>query len=108
ACAPPLATLPAAQRCRNLAMLTACSRTGFGAMYCRLLLLCILLACGPAALAQHKAYKEVESSLFVTGTIDVTPAGEVAAYTLKQSEKLPSGIVDMVASMAPQWKFEPV
>lgn len=77
-------------------------------MYRRLLLLCILLACGPIALAQHKANKEVESSLLVTGTIDVTPAGDVAAHALHQPERLPTGIVDMVAGMAPQWKFEPI
>lgn len=81
---------------------------GSDAMFRRLLLLCILLACGPIALAQHKAYKEVESSMFVTGTIDITPAGGVAAHALHQSEKLPKGIVDMVARMAPQWKFEPI
>lgn len=74
----------------------------------RLLMLCAFLACSPVALAQHKAYKEVESSLLVTGTIDVTPAGDVAAHALKQSERLPTGIVDMVARMAPQWKFEPI
>ncbi len=89
-------------------MLTACSRIGFDTVYRRLLMLCAFLTCSSAALAQHKAYKEIESSLLVTGTIDVTPAGDVAAYALNRSEKLPTGIVDMVASMAPQWKFEPV
>ena len=77
-------------------------------MFRRLLMLCAFLACSPVALAQHKAYKEVESSLLVTGTIDVTPTGEVATYALKESEKLPTGIVDMVASVAPHWKFEPI
>ncbi len=89
-------------------MLAPYFKPGFDAMLCRLLMLCALLACSPLAPAQHKAYKEVESSLLVTGTIDVTPAGDVATYALKESGKLPTGIVDMVASVAPHWKFEPI
>lgn len=77
-------------------------------MFRRLLMLCVFLAYASAAAAQHKAYKDIESSLLVTGTIDVTAAGDVAAYALKQSDQLPTGIVDMVASVAPHWKFEPI
>ena len=52
--------------------------------------------------------KQVESSLSVTGTVDITPAGDVVAHTLDQPEKLPKGIVDMVARIAPRWKFESI
>lgn len=51
--------------------------------------------------------RKVESSLLVNGTIDITADGSVAGYTLKDSEKLPSGIKSMVARVVPQWRFEP-
>ncbi len=52
--------------------------------------------------------KQVESSLSVTGTVDITPAGDVVAHRLDQTEKLPKGIVDTVARIAPRWKFESI
>ncbi len=76
----------------------------------RLLMLCALLVCSFAVSAAGPAAvrKQVESALHVTGTIDITPAGDVVAHTLDQQEKLPKGIVDMAARLLPQWKFEPV
>jgi hypothetical protein len=75
----------------------------------RLLMFSMLLcsfavsAAGPGAVR-----KQVESALHVTGTIDITPAGDVVAHALDQQEKLPKGIIDMAARLLPQWKFEPV
>ncbi len=63
----------------------------------------IVAGTGPAAVR-----KQVESSLSVTGSVDITPSGDVVAHRLDQPEKLPKGIVDMVARIAPLWKFEPV
>ncbi len=77
-------------------------------MFRRLLMLCALLTCGSVAEAQYLAQKQLESSLRVTGNIDITPAGDVVTHALDQPEKLPKGIVDVVARIAPQWKFEPV
>lgn len=77
----------------------------------RLLFLCALFVFSFAAYAAKgpgAVRKQVESSLSVTGTIDITPAGDVVAHTLDQSEILPKGIVDMAARIVPQWKFEPV
>ncbi|MEQ1514224.1 MAG: protein tonB [Lysobacteraceae bacterium] len=76
----------------------------------RLLMFCTLLLCSFAVSAAGPAAvrKQVESALYVTGTIDITPAGDVVAHTLDQPEKLPKGIVDMAARLLPQWKFEPV
>jgi hypothetical protein len=76
----------------------------------RLLMLCTLLVCSFAISAAGPAVvrKQVESALHVTGTIDITPAGDVVAHALDQPEKLPKGIVDMAARLLPQWKFEPV
>lgn len=89
-------------------MLVACSKPGFDAMFRRLLLLCAFLTYGSVAEAQYIAQKQLESSLRVTGTIDITPAGDVVAHTVDQPEKLPEGIVGVVARMASEWKFEPV
>lgn len=77
----------------------------------RLLILCLLLVCSSVVSAGNgpgAVRKQVESALYVTGTIDITPAGDVVAHTLDQQEKLPKGIVDMAARLLPQWKFEPV
>jgi len=91
-------------------MLAACSKLGPIIMFRRLFMLLALLAASAAVDAASTAAvrKQVESSLSVTGSIDITPAGEVVAHTLDQPGKLPKGIVDMVARIAPQWKFEPV
>ena len=80
-------------------------------MFGRLFILFVLLVSSAAIHAdtgRAAVRKQVESSLSVTGSIDISPAGEVVAHTLDQPEKLPKGIVDMVARIAPQWKFEPV
>ena len=77
----------------------------------RLVLLCALLACSFAASAakmSDMAGIQIESSLHVTGTIDIGPSGDVIAHTLDQPQKLPKGIIDMAARIVPQWKFEPV
>lgn len=81
----------------------------------RLLLPCVLFVC--AFLCSFDAFaakgsiavrKQVESSMLVTGTIDITPAGDVVAHALDKPEKLPKGIVEMAARIVPEWKFEPV
>jgi hypothetical protein len=52
--------------------------------------------------------RQAESSLLVTGTIDITADGQVRGYALDKAETLPPGIVSMAASVVPQWKFEPL
>lgn len=49
-----------------------------------------------------------ESSLRVTGTIDIAASGKVIGHTLDAPENLPRGIVDLVARFAPEWTFEPL
>ena len=73
-----------------------------------LIALLVFSAAIHAATGLADVRKQVESSLSVTGSIDITPTGEVVAHALDQPGKLPKGIVDMVARIAPQWKFEPV
>lgn len=60
-------------------------------------------AAGPAAVR-----KQVESSLLVRGTIDITADGAVAGYALQHDQPLPSGITSMIARVVPQWRFEPI
>jgi hypothetical protein len=49
-----------------------------------------------------------ETSMLVTGTVDITADGKVARYAVDQDEKLPKAIVNMVARVAPKWTFAPV
>jgi hypothetical protein len=76
-----------------------------------LLLLCSLLTTAFAATAADKldaVRRQAESSLFVTGTIDIAPDGKVVRHVLDAQDALPKGIVAMTARLAPQWTFEPV
>ncbi len=68
-----------------------------------LLLAFPLLAQGPKAVR-----KQVESSMVLTGTIDVGASGDVDGYTIDHVEKIPKGVSGLVAKFVPQWKFEPV
>lgn len=64
----------------------------------------VLLASVPClALARQT----IEASTVVTGSIVVTSDGNVSSYTLDHPEKLSKGIVDVVASNVPKWKFQP-
>ena len=73
-----------------------------------LLALLVFSAALQADTGRGAVRKQVESSLSVTGTVDITQAGDVVAHRLDQPDKLPKGIVDMVARIAPQWKFEAI
>lgn len=72
-----------------------------------LLLVCLFALPGVAS-AQRIDPKEVESSLLVTGTIDIAADGTVLGYTLDQPGKLQRTVLNLVAGIAPHWKFEPV
>ena len=52
--------------------------------------------------------KQVEASMLVTGRIDVDESGAVSGFALDRQEKLPAGVVSLVAKAVPTWKFEPV
>ncbi|MCW0367318.1 hypothetical protein NB699_002301 [Xanthomonas sacchari] len=51
--------------------------------------------------------KQIESSMLVSGTIDIEPSGTVSALALDQQERLPEGVVGFVRNSVMQWKFEP-
>lgn len=52
--------------------------------------------------------KQIESSLLVSGKIEIEPDGSVSKVVLDQQEKLPEGVVGFVRDSALQWRFEPV
>lgn len=51
--------------------------------------------------------KTIESSLLVTGSIDIAIDGTVSAHRVDQPEKLPQPVRDLVAKAVPQFRFEP-
>lgn len=77
----------------------------------RILLLCLFpaLFAGVAVAAKPSdASQQIEASMVVTGSINVEPDGSVSGYKLDRPEKLPQGVVDLVAKAVPAWRFEPV
>lgn len=70
----------------------------------------VLLAGALVAQAADKetARKLVESSMVVTGTIDITADGSVKTYALDKPEKLPEAVVQVIGNNVPKWRFRPV
>jgi len=60
-------------------------------------------AAGPATVR-----KQVESSMLVEGTIEITAQGTVKSMGIDRQEKLPEGIVTFVQDQVARWTFEPV
>ncbi len=63
----------------------------------------VAAAAGPAAVR-----KQVESSMLVTGTIDIGPDGGVRGFLLDKEEKLPPQVIQIARQAVPEWRFEPV
>lgn len=79
----------------------------------RLLFACILaaLVAVPAlALAQgpRAVREQLESSMVLTGTIDVAPDGGVSGYSIDRATDVPDGVLGLLARFVPGWRFEPV
>lgn len=64
----------------------------------------------PAAFAAGPAEvrKQIESSMLVTGEVEITEEGTVSKLQIDQPEKLPAGVVNLVRGQVSQWNFEPV
>jgi hypothetical protein len=80
-----------------------------------LLRLFATLLCLGAALSAHAGKRDddairrqAESSLLVSGEIVIAADGTVLGHTLDGAEKLPKGLVDLTATLASKWTFEPV
>lgn len=52
--------------------------------------------------------KQVESSMLLTGSIDINADGSVAGHAIDQHDALPPPLREMVARAAQGWRFEPV
>ena len=79
-------------------------------MRTRLWMILLLVSCvgnafatGPGAVR-----KQVESSLLVTGTIDIDTDGSVAGYALPGAKDLPGSLTGFIDRNVTRWRFEPV
>lgn len=72
-----------------------------------LLLLLLAATAFAAGTGPGAVRKQVESSMLVTGKIDIEPDGAVSALAIDREEKLPDGVVAFVRDSVKQWKFEP-
>lgn len=68
----------------------------------------VLLACTAWAAGPGAVRKQVEASMLVTGTIQITPDGAVAASQLDKPDQLPKEIAAFVQEQVASWRFEPV
>ncbi|KLD79936.1 2-isopropylmalate synthase [Xanthomonas hyacinthi DSM 19077] len=72
------------------------------------MLLALLAATGFAAGTGPGAVrKQVESSLLVTGKIDIEADGAVSALAIDRQDRLPEGVIGFVRDSVKQWTFEP-
>lgn len=79
----------------------------------RLWMALLLVSCVGAAVAGRpggveSVRQQVESTMVVTGTIDLHPDGRVLGYALNPKSTLPQAVVEMIAGTLPQWRFDPV
>lgn len=63
----------------------------------------IATAAGPGAVR-----RQIESSMLVEGTIEVTEAGTVRSTSIDRPEKLPADLVEFVQAQMADWTFVPV
>jgi hypothetical protein len=72
------------------------------------MLLGLLLSGAAFAGGPGAVRKQIESSLLVKGTIDISADGRVLGHALERAGTLPEGVVGMIDKAVPQWRFEPV
>lgn len=70
--------------------------------------LLLLLSCTAYAAGTDTVRKQVETSLRLTGTIEVSKDGRVKDYAINKVEQLPEVIVKFVDRNIDSWRFEPV
>lgn len=69
-----------------------------------------IFLCGSALATsgnERVARKQVEMSMLVAGSIVLNADGRVAEYRLDKADRLPQGVVQLIARYVPQWTFEP-
>ena len=74
------------------------------------LLVWLWLLVGGSALAATAVSSRpiVESSMLLTGTIEIAPDGSVRSHTIDQPEKVPSAIRAFADKAIAAWKFKPI
>lgn len=65
-------------------------------------------AAGAFAAGKDEVRKQAESSMLVTGTVDIDAEGRVERHALDKREALPPAVVELIDRHAPGWRFEPV
>lgn len=65
-------------------------------------------AAGAFAAGKDEVRKQAESSMLVTGTVDIDAEGHVERHALDKREALPPAVVELIDRHAPGWRFEPV
>lgn len=70
-------------------------------------LITVSLLCAFAVPASHASSLDprAEASLLVEGKATLNPDGSVASYTLREPDKLPTAIVELVNQSLPHWRF---
>lgn len=87
-------------------MASIAGRTGIAALL--FAGLALLVPAAGAEASTRGARDQVESSMLVTGSIDIATDGSVEAHRIDRPEELPPGVVTLLAKFVPDWKFEPV
>lgn len=70
------------------------------------LLLAWAVAFDAGAESVSEMQRRVESSMLVSGTIDISPDGTVMSHTLDHQDKLPTIVVNLVDRAATRWHFQ--
>ncbi|QEO25196.1 energy transducer TonB [Xanthomonas translucens] len=75
--------------------------------WCGLLLALLAVTAVATGTGPGAVRKQVESSLLVTGKINIEPDGAVSALAIDHADKLPEGVLGFVRQSVQRWTFEP-
>lgn len=67
-----------------------------------------MLATGAQAQTASAVRRTVESTMLVTGELQIAADGHVDGYALDEQEKLPPEALQLLAQAIPAWTFEPI
>jgi TonB family protein len=67
-----------------------------------------MVAAGGQAQTASAVRKTVESTVLVTGEIQIAADGHVDGYSVDQQDKLPSEALQLLGQALPAWTFEPI
>lgn len=63
----------------------------------------IAVAAGPRAVR-----KQIESSMLITGSVDIAADGRVEGHRVDHPDKLPPAVRQLISDAVPNWRFEPI